>query len=81
MTPERVAFYAEQAWPAGHEETSVRAIERAITQAVNEAISEISDLASEEILNTEMLTSYPPQNAAIFRLKQRIRALKLPEEP
>lgn len=69
MTPERVAFYAEQAWPAGYEETSIRAIERAITKAVNEALDEAAVSAE---IGTNPL--------GIMTVADAIRALKLPEE-
>ena len=67
MTPERIAFYAEQAWPAGHEATSVRAIERAIRAAVNEFAEE----AAKAVIGYGD-GPYAPHN--------KVRALKLPEE-
>lgn len=76
MTPERVAFYAEQAWPAGYEETSIRAIERAIRQAVNEALSEVE---------AKIFSGPKPFTMAGIIEREvalsAIRALKLPEEP
>jgi hypothetical protein len=67
MTPERVKYFVDKAWPMSGGDPLDQSINLAITQAVNEALEEAANAIN-------------PMMIGRGTAKDAIRALKLPEE-